>query len=121
MDHTYWVYILASRAHGTLYVGITSGLQVRVQQHRSKRLPGFTSDYDVTRLVYFRAFGDVRDAIHFEKQLKRWRRTWKIRLIEETNPRWLDLYLELTAAPPVHPDLRDVLGGSRSSPVAKPG
>ena len=68
-------------------------------------LRGFTQRYGLDRLVYFRGFGDVREAIHFEKQLKRWRRAWKIRLIEEDNPHWADLYLDMMAMPPLHPDL----------------
>ncbi len=97
---SYFVYILASRRHGTLYVGVTSGLERRVSQHRAKEIPGFTKRYGVDRLVYWRTFGDVEAAIHFEKQLKRWRRDWKIALIEEDNPNWDDLYLQMTAAPP---------------------
>jgi putative endonuclease len=113
---TYWVYVLASRRHGTLYVGVTSELQRRVEQHRSKQTPGFTSRYDVTRLVYFTGFGDVRDAIYFEKRLKRWRRDWKIRLIEAENPFWEDLYVKLLAPasePPCAwvPDSRSAASG----------
>ena len=82
VDRTYWVYILASRIDGTLYVGVTNSLERRTAEHRAKATPGFTRDYGVDRLVFFRGFGDVQDAIRFEKQLKRWRRAWKIRLIE---------------------------------------
>ena len=111
MDRTYWVYILASRIHGTLYVGVTNSLERRTAEHRAKATRGFTRDYGVDRLVFFRGFGDVQDAIRFEKQLKRWRRAWKIRLIEEDNPRWADLYLEMMALPPLHPDLRAQMAG----------
>lgn len=97
---TYWVYMLASGHHGTLYVGVTRELQRRVEQHRSKETPGFTKRYGVDRLVYFQGFGDVNDAISYEKRLKRWRRDWKVRLIEETNPHWEDLYLHMMADPP---------------------
>ena len=100
---TYWVYILASGHYGTLYVGVTRDLQRRVEQHRSKEIPGFTARYGVHRLVYRHAFGDVRDAITYEKRLKRWRRDWKIRLIEDSNPHWEDLYLHMMAAPPDAP------------------
>jgi putative endonuclease len=74
---TYWVYILASRRYGTLYVGVTNSLERRVAEHRAKALPGFTKKYGVARLVYYRGFGEVTEAIHFEKQLKRWRRGGK--------------------------------------------
>jgi len=86
------VYILASRKHGTLYTGITSDLAGRVYEHRAGLTPGFTSRYGVKRLVYFETFGMVEEAIAREKQLKRWRRDWKIRLIESHNPGWVDLY-----------------------------
>lgn len=104
--HTYWVYILASGARGTLYVGVTNSLERRVAQHKAGETPGFTKTYGVVRLVYRRGFGDVAEAIHFEKQLKRWRRAWKIRLVEEANPHWADLYLEMMVLPPLHPDLK---------------
>lgn len=91
-DKHYAVYILASRKNGTLYVGITSDLAARVWQHREKVHPGFTATYDVTKLVWYQSFDDVEAAIAFEKRLKRWRRAWKITLIEERNPDWRDLY-----------------------------
>jgi putative endonuclease len=99
-DRIYWVYILASRRHGTLYVGVTNSLENRVAQHKAKEIPGFTKTYGVDRLVWFRAFGEVTEAIHFEKQLKRWRREWKINLIESDNPYWHDLYVSMMAEPP---------------------
>jgi putative endonuclease len=110
---TYWVYILASRRYGTLYVGVTRELQRRVEQHRAMRIDGFTRWYGVTRLVFAQGFGDVADAIRFEKRLKRWRRDWKIRLIEEDNPFWADLYLELMAPSPDPP--REWVPDSRSA------
>ena len=88
----YCVYILASRIGGTLYIGVTSDLIRRVHEHRTKALKGFTSRYGVARLVYFEMFGDVEQAILREKQLKKWERAWKIRLVEEKNPNWIDLY-----------------------------
>jgi len=94
---TYWVYILASRRHGTLYVGVTNSLETRIAQHRAKAAPGFTRTYGVDRLVYYQGFGEVGEAIRFEKRLKRWRRDWKIRIIEEDNPHWDDLYLQSIA------------------------
>ena len=91
-DRVYHVYILASRIGGTIYIGVTSNLVGRVYQHREKLAKGFTEKYGVARLVYFESFADVTAAIRREKQLKRWNRAWKVRLIEETNPNWDDLY-----------------------------
>ena len=105
-DQTYWVYILASGKHGTLYVGVTNSLERRIAQHKAGETPGFTRRYGVDRLVFHRGFGEVTEAIRFEKQLKRWRRDWKIRLIEEDNPNWDDLYVQMMALQPLHPDLR---------------
>jgi putative endonuclease len=87
-----FVYILASAKHGTLYIGVTSDLIRRVYEHKTKVAPGFTRKYDVTKLVYFEIFDDAMSAIEREKELKKWRRDWKIRLIEENNPAWADLY-----------------------------
>ncbi|HEX9646064.1 MAG TPA: GIY-YIG nuclease family protein [Alphaproteobacteria bacterium] len=86
------VYILASRPNGTLYVGVTSDLVRRVQQHKQGETGGFTSRYGVTRLVYFEIYDDIEAAIVWEKRLKRWLRPWKIALIERTNPDWSDLW-----------------------------
>jgi len=94
---TYWVYILASRKHGTLYVGITNSLERRIPEHRGRETPGFTAKHGVDRLVFYTGFGEATAAIGFEKRLKRWRRDWKIRLIEEDNPHWDDLYLQSIA------------------------
>ncbi len=87
----YYVYILASRKNGTLYIGVTSNLRQRVHQHRSGTVPGFTHRYGVHRLVYFETFCRIGDALTAEKRLKKWNRQWKIRLIEEHNPEWRDL------------------------------
>ncbi|MBO9557090.1 MAG: GIY-YIG nuclease family protein [Caulobacter sp.] len=89
---SYYVYILASQRNGTLYVGVTSDLSRRVWEHQQRLTPGFTSKYGVTRLVWYETYPDISDAILREKQLKRWRRAWKLRLIEENNPQGLDLY-----------------------------
>ena len=86
------VYILANRRHGTLYIGVTSDLASRVRQHKSGDTDGFTAQYGVTRLVYFETYDRIVDAIAREKQLKKWRRAWKIELIESLNPKWRDLY-----------------------------
>jgi putative endonuclease len=92
VDRRYFVYILASRKHGTLYIGVTNELLRRVHEHREGLLPGFTRWYRVKRLVYYEIYQDVGDAIHREKLLKEWRRDWKIALIEQSNPGWVDLY-----------------------------
>ena len=86
------VYILASRPNGTLYVGVTSDLARRVWEHRENLVDGFTRRYGVHRLVYYEIHGDMRAAITREKQIKKWKREWKIRLIEEMNPEWEDLF-----------------------------
>ena len=86
----YFVYILASKSR-TLYVGITNSLPTRVAQHKSKAVPGFTSRYNISRLVYFQATGDVRAAIAREKQIKGWTRAKKVALIEASNRTWEDL------------------------------
>lgn len=108
-EKTYWVYILANAKYGTLYVGVTNSLERRIAEHKTKRVPGFSHRYNVCRLVFYRGFGEVTAAIRFEKQLKRWRREWKIRLIEEENLHWADLYLGMMALPPLHPDLRGLM------------
>ena len=88
----YFVYILASQRHGTMYVGVTNNLVRRIHEHREKLIEGFTSQYNVTRLVWFDQTDSVEEAITHEKKLKRWRREWKIALIEKNNPAWDDLY-----------------------------
>ena len=88
----YYVYILASKKYGTLYIGVTNNLVRRVYEHRTKAVPGFTTKYGVNKLVLFEKFDDVVTAITREKELKKWRRDWKTRLIEEQNPNWDDLY-----------------------------
>jgi putative endonuclease len=91
-DLSYWVYILASRIGGTLYIGVTNDLVRRMYEHKEGLAEGFTKKYHVHRLVYFEQHSDIEAAIQKEKQLKKWNRAWKIRLIEETNPNWSDLY-----------------------------
>lgn len=88
----FYVYMLASRKHGTLYIGITNNLVRRVYEHKQKAVTGFTSRYGVDRLVWFEVYDDAITAIAREKQVKKWRRDWKIQLIEETNPDWSDLF-----------------------------
>ncbi|MCB9782123.1 MAG: GIY-YIG nuclease family protein [Candidatus Omnitrophica bacterium] len=96
MKKRFFVYILSSRKHGTLYIGVTSSLAKRVWQHKTKQVEGFTQKYGVDQLVYFEVHEDPLGAITREKQLKKWKRAWKIRLIEETNPDWRDLYDEIS-------------------------
>ena len=95
----FYVYILASKVGGTLYVGVTNDLIRRVAEHRLKVMEGFTEKYDVVRLVYFEQFDDSENAIRREKRLKKWNRAWKIRLIEENNPNWDDLYPGIAGPP----------------------
>jgi len=91
----YFVYILAGRKDGTLYIGVTNNLLKRVHQHKSDLVEGFTKRYGVHRLVYFEQYRDVHRAIRREKQMKKWNRQWKINLIEKDNPDWRDLFEEL--------------------------
>jgi len=92
---SYWVYILASKKDGALYVGVTSDLMGRVWQHRNGTYGGHTKKYHIRRLVWFEEFPMVDDAIAAEKRLKRWRRAWKDDLIAKSNPEWRDLYDEM--------------------------
>ena len=92
---SYYVYILASKPNGTIYIGMTDDLIRRVTQHKQGLVPGFTKTYGVKMLVYYEQTELVLSAIAREKQLKRWKREWKIRLIESMNPEWKDLYEDL--------------------------
>ena len=87
----YYVYIMASKKNGVLYIGVTNDLVRRAYEHRNNLIDGFTSKYHVYRLVYFETIEDVYSAIEREKVLKKWNREWKVRLIEKENPDWLDL------------------------------
>lgn len=95
MAKLYCVYLLASQRNGTLYAGVTGDLVARVWQHKNNQADGFTKRYGVKTLVWFEVHEDVRAAITREKQLKEWKRDWKIELIEEKNPYWNDLYSTL--------------------------
>ncbi|MBI5131995.1 MAG: GIY-YIG nuclease family protein [Rhodopseudomonas palustris] len=88
----YYVYLMASGKHGTLYLVVTNDIVRRVYEHRTKAVDSFTSRYGVDKLVWFEIYDDALTAITREKELKKWRRDWKIRLIEEDNPDWTDLY-----------------------------
>lgn len=91
---TYFVYILASQRNGTLYTGVTNNLFRRVWEHRNNEGVSFTRKHKVHRLVWFEEHGDINRAIYREKRIKRWKRDWKLRLIESENPNWTDLYDE---------------------------
>ena len=90
----YYVYILASKRNGTLYIGVTNNLTRRIYEHKNNIIEGFTKKYSVHILVYYEATSDINSALAREKCLKEWKRKWKLRLIEEINPLWRDLSLE---------------------------
>ena len=92
----YYVYILASKERGTLYVGVTNDLLRRIYEHKEGLADGFTKRHGAKHLVYFETHESIEAAILQEKRLKRWRRNWKIELIERDNPHWVDLYKTLT-------------------------
>jgi putative endonuclease len=94
-EERYAVYMMASRRNGTLYVGVTNNLAIRVHQHMTGAGGAFTRKYGVTRLVWYEFHADIREAIAREKRLKKWERRWKLELIEGFNPEWADLYLAL--------------------------
>jgi len=106
MGNTYFVYILASRKNGTLYIGVTGDIVGRIWEHKNDQYMGFTRQYGVKQLVWYEIHSDPGEAIYREKQLKEWQRAWKTRLIEAMNPDWRDLYGELTGERPMlHPPL----------------
>ncbi len=94
--NAYFVYIMASKRNGTLYVGVTYNLMKRVYEHRTDIIQGFTKKYSIHKLVYYEQTNDIYNAIEREKRLKKWHRKWKIKLIEKFNPNWDDLYDEVT-------------------------
>ncbi|QQS38818.1 GIY-YIG nuclease family protein [Candidatus Woesebacteria bacterium] len=91
MAKTYYVYILASKRNGTLYIGVTNNLERRMYEHKHHLIKGFTQKHNVSMLVYFEVTNDIEAALVREKQLKKWNRTWKLELIESVNPEWKDL------------------------------
>jgi len=91
-----YIYIMANKPKGVLYIGVTSNLVNRAYQHKNNLIAGFTSQYNLYFLVYYEIFDNIREAITREKQLKNWKRQWKIELIEKENPDWKDLYYEIT-------------------------
>jgi putative endonuclease len=92
----FYVYLLSNKPYGTLYVGVTSDLVARVWQHKTKAVAGFTSRYSADRLVWFERHETAETAIRREKQIKEWKRAWKINMIERDNPHWIDLYSGLS-------------------------
>jgi putative endonuclease len=94
-QNDYYVYITAGDKKCTIYIGVTNNLEGRVWEHKNKVYKGFTSKYKVNKLVYYETYNDISEAIDREKQLKKWNREWKIKLIEENNPEWEDLYNNL--------------------------
>jgi putative endonuclease len=98
-EKQFFVYIMASRKHGTLYIGVTSDLMRRMWEHKEGAVPGFTKRCKVNRLVHYEVLAEPSIAIQREKSLKRWPRDWKTNLIERDNPEWLDLCIEMNADP----------------------
>ena len=97
MEKQFHVYILASDRNGTIYVGVTANLPKRIWEHKQDLVKGFTKEYGVHKLVWYEQHESAESAITREKRIKKWNREWKIRLIEEANPYWNDLYLKFTA------------------------
>ncbi len=94
--HTYFVYIVANRPRGVLYTGVTNDIVRRTWEHRTGAVPGFSRKYNTAILVWYEPFGDIELAIQREKRIKRWRRAWKLDLVEAMNPGWRDLWYDLT-------------------------
>src|ERR1700754_3755130 len=92
MEKNYFVYILTTRKNAVLYTGVTSDLLKRVWEHKNSLVEGFTKKYSVNKLVYYEVFNDVNAAIHREKCIKKWKRAWKLEVINKMNPAWFDLY-----------------------------
>jgi len=95
--NSYYVYIMASKKNGTLYIGVTNDLIKRVYEHKTNLVEGFTDKYSIHDLVYFEVFNDAVEAIAREKRVKKWNRKWKINLIEKENPHWKDLYCNIAS------------------------
>ena len=92
----YYVYILAGKRNGTLYIGVTNNLTRRVYEHKNNIFDGFTKQHNVKTLVYYEKYDDIQKAITGEKQMKKWNRQWKMRLIDHFNPKWKDLYCDMS-------------------------
>ena len=96
-DKRFWIYIVADKPYGTLYLGVTSDLARRAYEHREGLYAGFTQKYGLKQLVYYEEHSTAEAAIEREKKLKKWKRNWKIQLIAKLNPTWRDMYLDLNA------------------------
>ncbi len=92
---SYYIYILASEKNGILYIGVTNNLIKRVFEHKQKLVDGFSKKYNISKLVYYEQSDNIVSAIAREKVLKHWKRSWKVRIIEEQNPGWRDLYSDI--------------------------
>ena len=95
-NYNYYIYILTNKINSVLYIGVTNDLQRRIYEHKNKLIPGFTRKYNLNKLIYFEHFENINDAIKREKQLKKWNRSWKEELINKENPKWNDLYNEIS-------------------------
>ena len=121
-DHIYFVYMLASRRNGTLYIGVTNALMRRTFEHMNDLMDGFTKKYGVHRLVWFENYDNIDVAIAREKQLKGWNRAWKIKLIEKSNPGWNDLYRRMIlGSQQVSDPGSPSLGAGAGAPVPRRG
>ena len=98
MKENFYIYIMASQRNGTLYIGLTSDIIQRIYEHKNDIKPGFTSTYKVHMLVHYEIYDDFDNAVKREKNLKAWKRQWKLELIENDNPHWRDLYDEITGS-----------------------
>jgi len=94
LRYNYFVYILANSRNGTIYIGVTNDIERRIYEHKHKIVKGFSSKYNLNKLVYCEYFNNINDAITREKNIKKWKRQWKIELIEKENPTWRDLFLD---------------------------
>lgn len=94
MSHNYYVYLVTNRKHGALYIGVTNNLERRLSEHKQGEVKGFTQKYQISKLVYYEHFTSVTAAIGREKELKKWKRQWKINLFEKNNPDWDDISVE---------------------------
>lgn len=89
--HQYYIYIITNRKDGVLYIGVSNDLERRMFEHKNKLIKGFSSRYNLDKLIYFEVYQYINDAIKREKNMKKWKRAWKVKLIEESNPSWKDL------------------------------
>ena len=95
-NYNYYIYIITNKTDKVLYIGVTNNLERRIYEHKNKTVPGFTQKYNINKLLYFEHFDNINDAIKREKQLKKWNRKWKEELINKDNPKWNELYNEIS-------------------------